>query len=62
LLCKQKTVKWGEAKNIMSGFVWHWVDGDKKIYTRREDIAEKALKEGKLVIGIKISSLVFSRN
>ncbi|MCD6108337.1 MAG: hypothetical protein J7J89_02535 [Thermoplasmata archaeon] len=46
----------------MSEFVWHWVDGDKKIYTRREDVAEKALKDGKLVIGIKMGSLVFSRN
>ena len=53
-------IKWGEA-NIMGEFVWHWVDGDKKIYTRREDIAEKALKEGKLVIGIKIGPMIFSR-
>lgn len=49
-------------REIMSEFVWHWVDGDKKIYTRREDVAEKALKDGKLVIGIKMGSLVFSRN
>jgi len=38
----------------MSEFVWHWTSGNKKIYTKKTDIAEKAMKEGMLVIGVKL--------
>jgi len=38
----------------MSEFVWHWTNGNSKIYTQKTDIAEKAMKEGMLVMGIKM--------
>jgi len=38
----------------MSDFVWHWTKGNSKIYTRNAEVAEKAMKEGTLVLGIKI--------
>jgi len=38
----------------MSDFIWHWTNGNKTIYTKRNDIAEKAMKEGMLVMGTKI--------
>ena len=38
----------------MSEFVWHWRKGNSKIYTRKVDIAEKAMKEGMLVMGVKV--------
>ena len=37
----------------MSEFIWHWTKDNKKIYTRRIDVAERAMKEGALVMGIK---------
>ena len=37
----------------MSEFIWHWTKGDSKIYTRKTDVAEKAMKEGMLVMGIR---------
>ena len=37
----------------MSEFIWHWTRGDSKIYTRKTDVAEKAMKEGMLVMGIR---------
>jgi hypothetical protein len=43
----------------MYEFIWHWTKGNKKIYTRRIDIAEKAMKEGFLVMGIKKKSHIF---
>lgn len=46
-----KLVVMGEKK--MSEFIWHWTNGNNKIYTRRIDVAEKAMKEGILVIGIR---------
>ena len=38
----------------MSEFVWHWTKGDSKIYTRKTDVAEKAMKEGTLVMGVRV--------
>jgi hypothetical protein len=37
----------------MSELVWHWTSGNKKIYTKKIEIAEKAMKEGMFVIGVK---------
>ena len=37
----------------MSEFIWHWTKGNKKIYTRRTDVAEKAMKDGALVMGLR---------
>jgi len=38
----------------MSEFIWYWIKGEKKIYTRNTEIAEKALKDGLLVMGMKV--------
>jgi hypothetical protein len=43
----------------MYEFIWHWTKGNKKIYTRRTDVAEKAMREGFLVMGIKEKSHIF---
>ena len=37
----------------MSEFIWHWKKENIKIYTRNIEIAEKALKEGLLIMGEK---------
>ena len=37
----------------MAEFIWHWRNGNKKIYTKRDDVAEKAMKEGLLVMGTR---------
>ena len=38
----------------MSDFVWHWTKGNSRIYTKKTEVAEKAMKEGMLVMGMKI--------
>jgi len=38
----------------MSEFVWHWIRGNSKIYTKKIDVAEKAMKEGMFVTGIRL--------
>ncbi|UCF12084.1 MAG: hypothetical protein JSW06_08585 [Thermoplasmatales archaeon] len=43
----------------MYEFIWHWTKGNKKIYTRRADVAEKAMREGFLVMGIKEKPHIF---
>jgi len=43
----------------MAEFIWHWTKGDKKIFTRRTDIAEKAMQDGFLVLGVKEKSHIF---
>ena len=45
----------------MHEIIWHWRKGDKKIYTGRTDIAEKALKEGYLVMGLKDKPHIISK-
>lgn len=37
----------------MSEFIWHWREGNKKIFTKKTDIAEEAMKNGFLVMGMK---------
>jgi len=37
----------------MTDFIWWWSEGDKKIFTRNIEVAEKAMKEGLLVMGMK---------
>jgi hypothetical protein len=49
----------GERIRFMSEFIWHWTKGNKKIYTRKEKIAENAMKDGLLVIGIKEAPHIF---
>ncbi len=38
----------------MSEFVWCWTKGNSKVYTRKTEVAEKAMKEGMLVTGTKV--------
>ena len=38
----------------MTEFVWCWTKGEKKIYTKNTEIAEKALKDGMFVMGLKV--------
>ena len=38
----------------MSEFVWYWTKGNSKVYTKNTEVAEKAMKEGKFVLGMKI--------
>ena len=38
----------------MSEFIWCWNKGNKKIYTKNTDVAERAMKDGMLVIGVKL--------
>ena len=38
----------------MSDFIWQWNKGNSKIYTRRTDVAEEAMKEGLLVMGVQL--------
>ena len=42
----------------MNEFIWHWTKGDSKIYTRKTDVAERAMREGMLVIGKKIKPYI----
>jgi hypothetical protein len=39
----------------MSEFLWHWTKGNKKIYTTKVDDAERAMKEGFLVMGARLN-------
>ena len=38
----------------MTEFVWYWTKGNSKVYTKNTDLAEKAMKEGMLVMGAKL--------
>ena len=38
----------------MTEFVWYWTKGNSKVYTRNTEVAEKAMKEGMLVMGAKV--------
>ena len=38
----------------MSEFIWYWTKGERRIYTRNTEIAEKALKDGMLVMGMRV--------
>lgn len=42
---------WGRE---MSEFIWYWTKGERRIYTRNMEIAEKALKDGMLVMGMRV--------
>ena len=37
----------------MSEFIWYWTNGDRKIYTKNTEVAEKAMKKGMLVMGTR---------
>lgn len=46
-----KLVVMGER---MTEFIWYWTKGNTKVFTKNTDVAEKAMKDGKLVMGAKI--------
>lgn len=37
----------------MSEFIWYWTKGNTKVYTKNTDVAEKAMKDGMLVMGVR---------
>ena len=43
----------------MTEFIWYWTKGNSKVYTKKTEIAEKAMKEGKLVMGMKVKPNIF---
>ena len=34
---------------VVADFVWHWSKDGRKIFTRRTEVAEKAMREGTVV-------------
>ncbi len=38
----------------MTQLIWHWTKGNSKFFTKKKDVAEKAIKEGLTVIVKKI--------
>ena len=46
------------AGERMTEFIWYWTKGNSKVFTRKTDIAEKAMKEGKIVMGMKVKPSV----
>ncbi len=43
----------------MYKLTWHWTKGNKKIYTRRTEIVDKAIKEGNIVSILKVKPKIF---
>ena len=43
----------------MSGVIWYWTNGSKKIFTRRIDIVDKAMSEGYYVVPMMVQSHTF---
>ena len=37
----------------MTEFIWYWTKGNSKVYTRNAEVAEKAMKDGMLIMGMK---------
>jgi len=42
----------------MAGFIWHWKNGNTKVFTKKIDIVEKAIQEGFLVKYVKEPSRI----
>ena len=38
----------------MTEFIWYWSKGNSKVFTKNTDVAEKAMREGELVMGMKV--------
>ena len=38
----------------MTDFIWYWTKGNSRFFTRNTQIAEKAMKQGILVMGRKV--------
>ena len=37
----------------MTEFIWYWKNGNSKVFTRDTDVAERAMRNGNLVMGMK---------
>jgi len=42
----------------MEDYIWYWIKGETKFYTRRESEAEKAMRDGILVMGKKLKPTI----
>ena len=42
----------------MNEFIWYWTKGNSKVYTKKTEVAEKAMKEGMLVMGMRPKSSI----
>jgi hypothetical protein len=38
----------------MTEFIWYWNIGNSKVYTRKTEVAEEAMKNGILVLGKRV--------
>ena len=38
----------------MSEYVWYWTNGNRKVYKKNTEVAEKAMKAGMLVMGKRV--------
>jgi len=43
----------------MAEFIWHWTKGNQKIYTKKTEVAEQAMHDGFLVMGLREKPRVF---
>jgi len=41
---------------IMTEFIWCWTKGNSKVYTKKTEVAEEAMRNGMLVMGVKSKS------
>ena len=46
----------------MSGFIWHWIKGNRKFFTKKMEVVKKAMNEGCLVTCLKTPSRNISHN
>ena len=44
----------------MPGFIWHWIKGNRKFFTKKMEVVKKAIKEGCLVTRLKTPSRIIS--
>lgn len=42
----------------MSEYIWYWKRGNSKVYTKNTDVAEKAMKDGMLVMGMRVKPTI----
>ena len=43
----------------MSEFIWYWTQDNVKVYTRKTEVAEQAMHNGALVMGMRDRPRVF---
>lgn len=46
-------IRWYFWGREMTEFIWYWRKGNSKVFTRDTDVAERAMRDGKLVMGMK---------